>query len=873
MSLFKSNGLLGLGSTSTALQEDRQSPLDNMISALKPNGLLGSNRSSPELDRTEEDTHSSGFGFKSNGLLGGARASEGDDDQGGFSLGLQSNGLLGGSSSFGSTSRASSPESRSPEAHDSPPTSPEPFRTASPPAIPVQETTLSSSNRSIRATTFDGKPLHIRRRVRRTGIAGSTSSASNPDTLKLLDVPIHRMLETLSVEKATELQTTPQSAAPSEDKPDVEDTLWVDRYRPRKFTDLLGNERASREAMAWLKQWDWCVFGKNKAKKRARQKDEDTTYEDEYHRPQEKFLLLSGPPGLGKTTLAHVIAKQAGYEVMEINASDARSGNVVDDRIRPTLEAGSTVGSTKPVLVVIDEIDGATGAGDNSNTFVHKLVQLTQVKTKKKQRNGKRDPHAARPILRPIICICNDINASSIAKLRPHALQIRFNKPSDIHTVKRLREICEYEGLKADARALATLVGVAKGDLRGCLNTLQFIKSKKEDVTEPIIRKATMGMKESGSSIQSCLNSLFTPLSKKRVKELGLTESEERKYVGRLYHEIDSCGRETGIATACFGHYTTLRHHDANLSRHERAIEWLVTFDTMSSAMYGDGDFTLHHYLPYTLVPFFPLFKERGGERIDRRQVDWEHVQLLRTNEEIYKTLGRSLRSAAVRNNGDYRHFSETPILQTEFAPLINRIISPPLRPINNQVIKVEERALLQRLVSVMVAIDLRFVRERSEDGQLSYRLEPPIDVFITYDGKRAADIPVSRYAVRHLVAEQVDAKLTERDTEYIEKGKRGKHADLFKSSSGSLNRSPHKRPRDTVDGEDVPDAKRSKLEVEEDLGPTDFFGRRITAPAGKGPRFTTRKVSVEKPYKVTYRFAEGNSAAVRRPVKVAAFL
>ena len=43
--------------------------------------------------------------------------------------------------------------------------------------------------------------------------------------------------------------------------------------------------------------------------------------------------------------------------------SDARSGQVVDDRIRPTLEAGSTVGSTKPVLLIIDEIDGATGSG------------------------------------------------------------------------------------------------------------------------------------------------------------------------------------------------------------------------------------------------------------------------------------------------------------------------------------------------------------------------------------------------------------------------------------------------------------------------------------------------------------------------------
>jgi chromosome transmission fidelity protein 18 len=87
---------------------------------------------------------------------------------------------------------------------------------------------------------------------------------------------------------------------------------------------------------------------------------------------------------LGKTTLAHVVASQAGYNVFEINArcvpssdqnstlktllSDARSGQVVDDRIRPALESGYAVGSSKPVLIVIDEIDGATG--DNVSTNV-----------------------------------------------------------------------------------------------------------------------------------------------------------------------------------------------------------------------------------------------------------------------------------------------------------------------------------------------------------------------------------------------------------------------------------------------------------------------------------------------------------------------
>jgi chromosome transmission fidelity protein 18 len=92
-----------------------------------------------------------------------------------------------------------------------------------------------------------------------------------------------------------------------------------------------------------------------------------------------------------------------------------------------------------------------------------------------KSRGKKKGDKGKQALRRPIICICNDLYASSLAKLRPLARVIRFTRPADIHVVKRLRDICDIEGLRTDPRALSTLVGIALGDLRGCLNTLQVV--------------------------------------------------------------------------------------------------------------------------------------------------------------------------------------------------------------------------------------------------------------------------------------------------------------------------------------------------------------------------------------------------------------
>ncbi|KAJ3773940.1 P-loop containing nucleoside triphosphate hydrolase protein [Lentinula raphanica] len=833
---FALNGLLSRASTSELKPND----------AFKLNGLLGS----------EQNISNESSSFRPNGLL----ASTSDDS------------TLSGNSSL------ARPELLSPQTTNN---------------LPLTRTDTSSPSTSIvppsttlRATNFDGQTIYLRRKSVNTARRKLAAATQTRQTGNLLDVPLHRLLNELSEDKARELsRESMRSEDASMNAVRADDTLWVDRYRPQTFTDLMGNDRVAREAMEWLKQWDKCVFGKSsKGKKRKRDGDEEMVdVNDPHQRPKQRILLISGPPGLGKTTLAHVIAKQAGYEAMEINASDARSGQIVDDRIRPTLETGYTVKSSKPVLVIIDEVDGATGAGDNSSTFVHKLVQLTLDKARKKNRSNQ--PGDKRTLLRPIICICNDINAASIAKLRPHACQLRLQKPADLHTVNRLREICKIEGLKAETRALSALVSVAKGDLRGCLNTLQFIKSKHVEVTETIVRNSTKGMKEADNSITSALNSLFTPLSKKRAKELGINDEAESRYVSRLSQEIDSCGKDNAIAVGCFSHYATLRRHDANFSRYEKAIEWLMTFDAFSAAMYNDGDFALNPYLTYSLVPFYPLFQERGAPKVERGQEDWDNLQLTKTNEEIYKTLTRCLQVASTRQGGDFRHLGYWPILQLEFAPYINRIISPQLRPINGQHMRADERPLMTRVVNIMSNLELRFVQERADDGQLTYRLDPPVDVFVTYDGKRASDIAVSRYAVRHLVAQEVDARINSRQTDIVERGKSGKHANLFGSAKNgksnattlsdevdddSLKPSPGKRPR-----------KNPSTNVDVDIAdrpPTDFFGRPIQPSVSKKSKplahgFNPLKSADAQKFSVAYKFKEGNSAAVRKPIKVSAFL
>ncbi|TVY46507.1 Chromosome transmission fidelity protein [Lachnellula occidentalis] len=282
--------------------------------------------------------------------------------------------------------------------------------------------------------------------------------------------------------------------------------MWTEKYRARHFMELVGDDRTHRQVLRWLKAWDPLVFPKaGKAKVAAPKRPGVEVDEEKAHK---KILLLTGPPGLGKTTLAHVCARQAGYEIMEINASDERSRDVVKGRIRTSVgtesvKTGSTVTSktghvqkvAHPLCVVVDEVDGVVGGagGSGEGGFVKALIDLIQLD----QKNSTAMPSSeyARKkkkgddfrLMRPLILICNDVYHPSLKPLRHSNLAeiIHVRKPPLDAVVARMKSVFEKEGVSCDSDAVRRLCeatwGVSptesrkgrestgEGDLRGIM--------------------------------------------------------------------------------------------------------------------------------------------------------------------------------------------------------------------------------------------------------------------------------------------------------------------------------------------------------------------------------------------------------------------
>jgi ATPase related to the helicase subunit of the Holliday junction resolvase len=181
--------------------------------------------------------------------------------------------------------------------------------------------------------------------------------------------------------------------------------LWVQKHSPRSFSQLLSAEKTNREVLRLIKAWDPFVFKRNVGV----DKDNDTVGGDA--RPVQKAILLCGPPGTGKTTLAHVVATHCGYRPYEINASDDRTTAILRDSLARAMHGRTLSNDGKPNCVILDEIDGI-----DSKATIDMLVKIIKrslpssrsAGASSSSDDGSHSKDGSPSLTRPLICICND---------------------------------------------------------------------------------------------------------------------------------------------------------------------------------------------------------------------------------------------------------------------------------------------------------------------------------------------------------------------------------------------------------------------------------------------------------------------------------
>jgi len=213
---------------------------------------------------------------------------------------------------------------------------------------------------------------------------------------------------------------------------------WVEKYRPRKLSEVVNQDEAKKALLDWINSWE-----KGKPNKRA--------------------VLLAGPPGIGKTTLAYALANEKGYEVLELNASDVRTGERIRQVIGGSMKMGSLFGF-RGRIILFDEVDGLNVREDKGGLAA--IIELIRESTW------------------PIIMTANNPWDPKFRELRDEAevIQLKPLDEDDIMTI--LRRICNNEGIKCEEDALKLIAESSGGDVRAAINDLQAVAEGKKVVTK-----------------------------------------------------------------------------------------------------------------------------------------------------------------------------------------------------------------------------------------------------------------------------------------------------------------------------------------------------------------------------------------------------
>ncbi|KAJ0181428.1 hypothetical protein K1T71_003513 [Dendrolimus kikuchii] len=228
----------------------------------------------------------------------------------------------------------------------------------------------------------------------------------------------------------------------NENNKPINASMWVEKYKPQNVKQIIGQTGEAsnvKKLTNWLKMWYTNRKAKLPKPSPWAKNDDGGFY---------KAALLSGPPGVGKTTTVSLVCKELGFDLVEFNASDTRNKTLIKNQIGELLTTNSLSGYAK----------GVTGkqAVSKKHRGLQELINLIKSTSV------------------PIICMCNDRNSQKMRSLVNYCYDLRFNKPRVDQIKSAMMSVCFKESLKIPPDVLSQLIVAANQDVRQTMNLLSM---------------------------------------------------------------------------------------------------------------------------------------------------------------------------------------------------------------------------------------------------------------------------------------------------------------------------------------------------------------------------------------------------------------
>ena len=235
---------------------------------------------------------------------------------------------------------------------------------------------------------------------------------------------------------------------------------WTEKYRPNTLSEVRGNNKARDQLQKWARTWD----------------------------DHEEAAVLHGSPGVGKTSAAHALASDMGWELVEMNASDQRTG---DDIERYAGRAAGNVTIGGAMAKAERKLSGEEApAGNETDTTGRQLIVLDEadnVHGTADRGGGAAITALVKEANQPVVLIANEYYEMSNA-LRRATREIEFRDVSKRSIIPVLRDVCRREGIDFDEDALERIADSTSGDLRSAINDLQALAEGNESlVVEDVV--------------------------------------------------------------------------------------------------------------------------------------------------------------------------------------------------------------------------------------------------------------------------------------------------------------------------------------------------------------------------------------------------